>query len=136
MDSFALLTHQLPRRGVKCLDLCSGPGVQALYAARAGEIVTSMEINPVATEYGLDILLNIVNCFSIERGADYFNGLAQTSHEYCGIPLEQIENAMEQCFTSQKATEFIVFYLYARLGTGNFTVQNLSGIGNAGLWYL
>lgn len=80
--------------------------------------------------------LNIVNCFSIERGADYFNGLAQTSHEYCGIPLEQIEDAMEQCFTLQKATEFIVFYLYARLGTGNFTVQNLSGIGNAGLWYL
>lgn len=241
MDSFALLTHQLPRRGDKCLDLCSGPGVQALYAARAGEIVTSMEINPVAAdlahinamindlddvmdirngslyaslgemrfdhvlanppllpfpeeipyafvghggndglkvtwrileglnthltkdgyaqiigvglshkrapcfaprmkevaaEYGLDILLNIVNCFSIERGADYFNGLAQTSHEYCGIPLEQIEDAMEQCFTLQKATEFIVFYLYARLGTGNFTVQNLSGIGNAGLWYL
>ncbi len=241
MDSFALLTHQSPKRGAKCLDLCSGPGVQALYAARAGEMVTSVEINPVAAdlahvnamindlddvmdirngnlyaavdkmrfdhvlanppllpfpeeipyafvghggndglkvtwrileglnehltkdgfaqiigvglghkgsscfaprmeklaaEYKLDILVNIVNCFSIVRGADYFNGLAQTSHEYCGMPVEQIADAMERCFTVQNASEFIVFYLQARLGTGKFMVQNLSGMGNTSLWYL
>ncbi len=241
MDSFALLTHQSVRRGAKCLDLCSGPGVQALYAARAGESVTSVEINPVAAdlarvnamindlddvldirngnlysavgkvrfdhvlanppllpfpeeipyafvghggndglkvtwrileglnehltkdgfaqiigvglshkgnpcfaprmeklaaECGLDIFVNIVNRFSIARGADYFNGLVQTSHEYCGMPSEQIADAMERCFTLQKASEFVVFYLQARLGTGSLMVQNLSGIGNTSLWYL
>ncbi len=47
-DSVALLTRQMPRMGGTCLDLCSGPGVQALYAAKNGEQVTSAEINPQA----------------------------------------------------------------------------------------
>lgn len=47
-DSIALLTRQMPRIGGTCLDLCSGPGVQALYAAKNGEQVTSVEINPKA----------------------------------------------------------------------------------------
>ena len=47
-DSVALLTRQMPRTGGTCLDLCSGPGVQALNAAKNGEQVTSAEINPQA----------------------------------------------------------------------------------------
>ena len=53
-----------------------------------------------------------------------------------GKSVEQIADAMERCFTVQNASEFIVFYLQARLGTGKFMVQNLSGMGNTSLWYL
>lgn len=49
-DSFALLNHQLPRPGGTCLDLCAGPGIQGLYAARSGERVTTVELNPIAAD--------------------------------------------------------------------------------------
>ena len=49
-DSIGLITRQMPIVGNTCLDLCSGPGVQALYAAKQGEKVTSVEINPMAAD--------------------------------------------------------------------------------------
>ena len=49
-DSAALIMRQRPQPGKTCLDICSGPGIQALYAAAHGEKVTSMEINPFAAE--------------------------------------------------------------------------------------
>ena len=49
-DSIGLITRQMPIVGGTCLDLCSGPGVQALYAAKQGETLTTVEINPMAAD--------------------------------------------------------------------------------------
>jgi release factor glutamine methyltransferase len=47
-DSLGLLWRLRPPREARCLDLCSGPGIQAIHAARLGGEVTAVEINPIA----------------------------------------------------------------------------------------
>jgi len=49
-DSIALGTYQTPVPEGEILDLCSGPGIQALIAARAAKHVTGVEINPNASK--------------------------------------------------------------------------------------
>lgn len=51
-DSFALAGRlQLGNaQGIKVLDLCSGPGIQGLLAARNGAVVEAVEINPIAAQ--------------------------------------------------------------------------------------
>lgn len=55
LDSLALSrrchVEYLP--GTKFLDLCGGPGVQGLLAAKAGAYVESVEINPIASNVSL-----------------------------------------------------------------------------------
>lgn len=45
-DSVALMMRQRPVVGGNCLDLCSGPGVQAIWAGLFAARVTTVEINP------------------------------------------------------------------------------------------
>jgi release factor glutamine methyltransferase len=47
-DSIALGTYQTPVPDGEILDLCSGPGIQSLIAARSAKHVTGVEINPKA----------------------------------------------------------------------------------------
>jgi SAM-dependent methyltransferase len=47
-DSIALLTRLAPRAGGSALDLCSGPGLQALHLSSFADRVTAVEINPLA----------------------------------------------------------------------------------------
>jgi len=47
-DSLALVHRMVTYRGGRCLDLCAGPGVQALTASLHSAHVTAVEINPVA----------------------------------------------------------------------------------------
>lgn len=72
-DSIALITRQLPIVGNSCLDLCSGPGVQALYAAKQGEIVTSVELNPMAADLARvnALMNNLDNRMDIRLGNLY-----------------------------------------------------------------
>ena len=51
-DSFGLLNRLRPVKGGRTLDLCAGPGVQALYCARIARSVTAVEINPLAAGLG------------------------------------------------------------------------------------
>jgi hypothetical protein len=46
-DSLGLADRLAPRPGT-CLDLCTGPGIQALLCAQRGHSVTAVEVNPVA----------------------------------------------------------------------------------------
>lgn len=242
-DSLALLARQLPAIGQKCLDLCSGPGIQALYAAKQGENVVSVEYNydtavlarinslmngidkrldirvgnlynivqaeeqfdrvlanpplvpfpeempyafvghggddglkvtwrilegvgthlkengtvqiignglgdgekplfvpkleELARRTGLDITVSIVNHIPMKRGDPSFARLAQTSQAYCGKPQEEIEEAMERCFTRQGAVEFLAFELFARKGEGRVRVQDLTpDQRNNALWFV
>ena len=47
-DSIGMLWRQSVRPGGRCLDLCSGPGLQALGASTVAGHVDAVEINPVA----------------------------------------------------------------------------------------
>ncbi|MCX2951561.1 methyltransferase [Lentzea sp. NEAU-D7] len=47
-DSLALVHRMVTHRGGRALDLCAGPGVQALTASIRSARVTAVEINPVA----------------------------------------------------------------------------------------
>lgn len=47
-DSVALLARLTPGRGDRCLDLCCGPGLQALHLSSFGGAVTAVDVNPVA----------------------------------------------------------------------------------------
>ena len=51
-DSMALLQRLCPHRGGRSLDLCSGPGVQALYSALYAAHVDAVEVNPSAAALG------------------------------------------------------------------------------------
>ena len=58
-DSVSLLSRQVPVVGGRCLDLCSGPGIQALYAAKQGESVVSVEVNLLAADLArINALMN------------------------------------------------------------------------------
>lgn len=80
-DSISLITKQMPVIGKTCLDLCSGPGIQALYAAKHGEKVTSVEINPMAADLarvnammnGLEdrISIRLGNLYSAVKGEKF-----------------------------------------------------------------
>lgn len=48
-DSVGLARRLSPIPGEAALDLCSGPGIQALVLAKAGMCVTAVDINPVAS---------------------------------------------------------------------------------------
>jgi len=49
-DSLALLMRSIPRSGKTALDLCAGPGIQTLHAARFADHSVGVEINPVAAD--------------------------------------------------------------------------------------
>jgi hypothetical protein len=51
-DDSVALAMRLRRHGTHALDLCSGPGVQALRLASLGSFVVAVEVNPVAAELG------------------------------------------------------------------------------------
>lgn len=58
-DSVALLLRLLPKPGGRCLDLCSGPGIQSLHCSRFARTVTAVEVNPVAAALArLNMILN------------------------------------------------------------------------------
>ncbi len=52
-DSFALAQRLETRAGGAALDLCAGPGIQALVAAARGMRVVAVEINPVAASLAM-----------------------------------------------------------------------------------
>jgi SAM-dependent methyltransferase len=58
-DSAALAAHLFPPAGAECLDLCSGPGVQAFLCAARARSVLAVELNPAAAAYGqLNVVMN------------------------------------------------------------------------------
>ena len=58
-DSVALLSRLSPPRGGSTLDVCAGPGIQALHCARSAARVVALEINPVAASLiGVNARLN------------------------------------------------------------------------------
>jgi methylase of polypeptide subunit release factors len=58
-DTIALMLRLQPKKGGHCLDLCAGPGSQALYCSRLASKVTAIEINPVVAALAqLNVYLN------------------------------------------------------------------------------
>lgn len=89
-DSFALLNRLRPVHGGRTLDLCSGPGVQALYCARVAQQVVSVEINPFASSIAMiNRELNGAANWQVKTGDLYdVLGTGQTfDHIVCNPPL-------------------------------------------------
>jgi 16S rRNA G966 N2-methylase RsmD len=58
-DSLALNVHHSYWKGCRALDLCAGPGIQALTLARRGFSVDAVELNPAAAAVGrVNVSLN------------------------------------------------------------------------------
>lgn len=58
-DSIALAQRLFARPGARALDLCAGPGIQALRLAMLGADVVAIEVNPVAAALAkLNVALN------------------------------------------------------------------------------
>lgn len=58
-DSVGLVSRLQPSFGKSALDLCSGPGIQALVLAQSGMRTTSVDINPLASDIcRLNVALN------------------------------------------------------------------------------
>ncbi len=72
-DSAALAERLSPPAGARCLDLCAGPGIQALRASRAGGKVVAVEINPLPAAFAeLNIALNgLSDRMEVRRGDLY-----------------------------------------------------------------
>ena len=61
-DSIALLLRIQPKKGGRCLDLCSGPGIQSIYSGLFSDEVIAVEINPVAVALAkLNLAINECN---------------------------------------------------------------------------
>jgi len=58
-DTLALLSRLAPRPRGSALDLCSGPGTQALFASLYADRVTAVEVNPIAAALAtLNVAMN------------------------------------------------------------------------------
>lgn len=75
-DSFALLWRQQVRGVGRCLDLCSGPGLQLLHAVRQGATGVGVEINRFA--------------FALARANAAMNGLEHRAHFLHGSLFEPL----------------------------------------------
>lgn len=58
-DSAALAAHLMPGRGDRCLDLCTGPGIQAMVVGGRARHVIGVELNPIAAAHAeLNMVMN------------------------------------------------------------------------------
>lgn len=58
-DSAALAAHLMPSTGDRCLDLCSGPGIQAMVVSGRADSVVAIEIDPTAAAHAeLNMVMN------------------------------------------------------------------------------
>lgn len=81
-DSVALAQRLRTRRGERALDLCSGPGIQALRLAQMGASVTAVELNPVAATLArINIALN-----DLEDRVE-----VRVANLYAGVPGERFD---------------------------------------------
>ncbi|MCG8365193.1 MAG: methyltransferase [Pseudanabaenales cyanobacterium] len=76
-DSISLLLRLQPKRDGRCLDLCAGPGIQALYCSLFAREVIAVELNPVA------VALAKVNVA--------INDCSQKIRVYCGSLYEPLD---------------------------------------------
>jgi methylase of polypeptide subunit release factors len=79
-DSIALMNHVAPKVGGSCLDLCCGPGAQALVCSQRSARVVASDINPIAAA------LAAVNAA--------FNGKHQQISVRCGDLYETVAGQM------------------------------------------
>jgi methylase of polypeptide subunit release factors len=76
-DSVALLLRLRPRHGGTCLDLCAGPGVQALHCGRLASSVDAVEVNPVAaTLASINVAMNGLDGRVTVRRGSLFESVA------------------------------------------------------------
>lgn len=87
-DSAALAMHLTPSRGDICLDLCSGPGIQALLSATRAERVVAVEINPLAAAHAeLNAVMNNLEHKVQVRIGDLFQAVPECEFDFiCANP--------------------------------------------------
>lgn len=97
-DSMGLLARLSATPDMKALDLCTGPGIQAIHLARMVRSVVAVDINPVAAALAkLNFELNATDCNFTSRCGDLF---AATKNECFDLicanpPLVVVPNDLE-----------------------------------------
>ena len=82
-DSVALLTRLRPRVGGTCLDLCTGPGLQALHAAGFARKVMAVDIKPaVAALAKLNSAINGVSGKVEVKQGNLFEAVGNEQFDY------------------------------------------------------
>jgi hypothetical protein len=87
-DSAALAMHLAPSRDDVCLDLCSGPGIQALICGSRADRVVAVEINRLAAAHAeLNAVMNNLEHKIEVRVGDLFEAVPQTEFDFiCANP--------------------------------------------------
>jgi len=82
-DSAALAAHLSPPSRGECLDLCTGPGVQALLASSRARRVVAVEINPGSAAYAkLNAVMNDVEDKVDVRVGDLYGAVPDESFDF------------------------------------------------------
>jgi release factor glutamine methyltransferase len=82
-DSAAMAVHLFPLSGGVGLDLCSGPGIQALLASSRAQRVVAVEINPAAAAFAhLNIVMNNVEERVEVRTGDLYHAVPGAEFDF------------------------------------------------------
>lgn len=87
-DSAALAAHLMPPAGAECLDLCAGPGIQAMICSGPAKHVVAVEINPLAASYAeLNVVMNDLEGRVEVRNGDLFKAVPGIEFDFiCANP--------------------------------------------------
>lgn len=82
-DSAALAMHLSPSRGDVCLDLCTGPGIQALICSGRAARVIAADVNPLAAAHAeLNVVMNRLEDRIEVRTGDLFDAVRGMRFDY------------------------------------------------------
>ncbi|HEU0142074.1 MAG TPA: methyltransferase [Bryobacteraceae bacterium] len=82
-DSAALALHLMPSRGDVCLDLCTGPGIQALVCSGRASRVVAVDVNPLAAAHAeLNVVMNGLEDRVEIRTGDLFSAVPDLEFDF------------------------------------------------------
>lgn len=87
-DSLALASHLMPPQGGRCLDLCTGSGIQALVCSSHSKVVVGVDLQKKAVEVAtLNTYLNQVDHKVSIRHGNLYNAVATEQFDFiCANP--------------------------------------------------
>jgi methylase of polypeptide subunit release factors len=98
-------------------------------------LLCANDLQQIAIENGLDLLFTILAHQPLHSSSQYFEGLVTSALSRTPNRIE-VADSLRKHLERYCATHLTSYFLYAKHGTGDFSIQDLSSEPSVGLWYV